>query len=201
MQYVYALHTGSKDYFYCGRTDDVARRLAEHIRSANANGTVKERVIYKLLQEGVPIEIEVLESGEDLRGREDIWITNLMGKGMSLANSRAGDDARNYKVTASFPYVPWSASLFEHAEWSKGVCPGEKSNEKSAWIKGVLFHRVGKSKLRVNHPEYGSWDCGGYLWDDKVKAAVAMLTVGTVENGEWMRQVKQRDNLKPSKSK
>lgn len=190
IEHIYALHAGDV-IFYTGRSNDLKRRYGEHIRSADPEGTLKERVIHQLLQDGHKIELRILESGtaEQLQGKEDEYIINLRAEGHPLTNDRAGDSPLLIFEPSGEPVIPWSVELFENADWKKDD-PKAKSGEWCAWIKGVQFFRVGKSKLRMWHPEFGEWQLGR-INSDAYANTCAKLTPGTEQNKKFLEQVAQ----------
>lgn len=197
IEFIYALHAGDKDYFYCGRSDRPSERLKDHIRTACEDGTKKERHIAALLDDGYDIEMEIMESGlaRHMVGKEDLWVTNLEGAGYTLLNSKGGDTAYYPIDTIEIQEAtPWTVGLFIDAKWKKGDAKAKK-NEWSCWIKGVQFFRQGNSKLRFWHANYGVIDVFAPDITEKYKKACLMLTGGTEENKKMIEQHHQGQRM------
>lgn len=53
--YIYGLYNhGTRRIFYIGRTNNLFRRLKQHVETANSRGTFKERYIARMLSENIP---------------------------------------------------------------------------------------------------------------------------------------------------
>lgn len=91
--YIYGLHSGSpKEYFYCGRTISMPRRLREH-NYEKKNGTeAKYQFIRALESCKIEWEMELLSivTSED-EHFEDWWVYKLICDGHPLQNQKMGD--------------------------------------------------------------------------------------------------------------
>ncbi len=67
-----------------------------------------------------------------------------------------------------------------------------KGNEWHKEINGVDFFRRGWSKLRFDHPVYGSWECLGMVWEICERTAVAYFTDGTEQRKKMIEHMKQK---------
>lgn len=200
LEFCYALHSGTNDYFYVGRTCDLARRLTEHRRSGNETGTQKERKIAELTAQNKTIEMKMLDCGDasEMMSAEELWKVNLSAQGYELTNERAGDHHPylGYSFADAKEPTPWSVDDFETAEWVKGDAKA-KTNERSTWIKGCQFFRQGKSKLRFWSSVYGVWTVEAAGMEAKYAKVCLMLTQNTPENERLRQQVAQVKRLKP----
>lgn len=92
-EFIYQL-VANGDVFYIGRTNDLKRRLAEHIREAKNGGKTKKcQKIRELLEAGHKIQIEKLHecAAGDLGAAEDEHISAVYCPRRELTNSRGGD--------------------------------------------------------------------------------------------------------------
>jgi predicted GIY-YIG superfamily endonuclease len=127
LEFTYALHSGTNDYFYVGRTNDLARRFEEHRRSGNLDGTLKERKIAELISLGKSIEMKMLDCGDpdEMMSAEELWKVNLEAEGHELTNEQpgSGHPYLGYTITERVPTV-WRSADFESADWVKGRSEG-----------------------------------------------------------------------------
>jgi hypothetical protein len=93
-EYIYVLffiEDGAENIFYLGRTTSLKRRLSEHLN--DKTGSKKSKFIQYLLKNDIEIYMKVL--GPVTRQfDEDIALTNLLGSGHILVNSKNGDTAK-----------------------------------------------------------------------------------------------------------
>jgi hypothetical protein len=195
IEYVYAL-LAEDVIFYVGRTCNPQTRLARHLNDGAPDGTLKEQVIYGLLQDGVKITMKILESGpaDKMQGKEELYRVNLKSQGHPLTNTRSGDSPLlDFALT---PAKPWSIDLFHGAQWEKDD-PKARKGEWAAWIRGVLFLRTGQSKLRMWHPDFEYWDIKAFPdMEARYVKAIAMLTPGTLEREQFLDDVANWKRLK-----
>jgi hypothetical protein len=100
-EHIYALYYNWADerhYFYVGRTNDPARRLAEHRR--NANNPEHTEDVYHYIREcqqpnGIDLwDMEILTGAEPNHrpeDEEDYWVVLLLRDGQDLKNMKHGD--------------------------------------------------------------------------------------------------------------
>jgi hypothetical protein len=197
LQFIYALFSGQEDFFYVGRSGDPKRRLKEHLLEADPMGTAKQKKLWQLQEAGIPIELKILQSGlsSKLGNAEHTWIINLRAKGYDLTNGTGGSEAL-LEFEPSGIVTPWDVSLFQYAEWQKGDARS-KTGEKSCWIKGVQFHRLGQKKLRLIHADFGNWQVEAFPdMNARYERVCLMLTVGTPENEFFVQQYQQVQRFK-----
>jgi hypothetical protein len=196
VEFIYALFTKGQpeDIWYIGRTDSIARRLKEHQADGNPHGTPKQRKIHELHERGEEVDIKPLEVGSawKLQSKEEIWMSNL-GQKHTLLNTRGGDSPRLDFIAGV--YMPLTVDRFLTAEWKQGAAKC-KVGEKSCWLNGVQFFRMGQRKLRFWHTEYGDWDVGGSTMEVKYANAIEMLTTGTEKNAKLKEDVARVRRLK-----
>jgi predicted GIY-YIG superfamily endonuclease len=90
--FIYTLCLVGGDPFYCGRTNDMKRRLGEH-RSASKTGTeTVYQVIRQIEQGGDKWEMVLLtEVDATSKHYEKFWVYTLICEGYELANMKQGD--------------------------------------------------------------------------------------------------------------
>lgn len=197
IEYIYGLETCGS-FIYVGRTNSIERRFKEHLNSASQSGTLKEKIIFELLEAGEDIGIKILKAGtaKELEGQEDLFICNLTGSGHPITNAVAGTSALVEYVPSDKPVQPWSIELFQNADWTKTeAC---KTGEVTCDIKGFTFYRTGNRKLRFWHVSYGNWKIEGsnlkdYSADGDMKQkylnACEQFTHGTERHEKFLKVV------------
>ena len=178
---IYALFAEPYDDIpvYVGRTKGTLKaRLSKHLSESKKGSSKKCRGIRQLLDEGFDIGIMLLQTVDvsTPSSAEDLWITNIQGRGIELLNSQAGDSDRHQFIPdPDYVSVPWSVDLLNELEWSKDYIACGKG-EWGATTKGVSFYRKGFSKLRFVHAAMGKVDVAGYVWERKLEKVVELLT-------------------------
>jgi len=175
LEFVYAL-TAEGVPFFVGRTDDLSRRYQEHLASASPSGNPTERHILRLLDEGRPIRIKILQTcatGE-MPDEEALWVKTLEAAGFQLFVGQTRASAW------------WSPELFTNAKWEK--CRQCREGERSTMLNGVKFYRYGRRRLRFAHPLFGHWPVHARDLSAMYAKACRMLTKGTREHEEMMVQ-------------
>lgn len=103
---VYALYfldqqSGVKRFFYVGRSNDVPRRISEHIRLTSAGHEDKYQRLRELDQAGIPWSVEILREipdGEYPPDNERWFVIKLTREGHELANMRHGSVERRREL-------------------------------------------------------------------------------------------------------
>lgn len=94
---LYFLEDEIKRYFYVGQSNDVPRRIAEHIRAVPEGHENKYERLRQLNAQGVPWDVEILReipSGEYPLDNERWFVIDLTRKGHELTNMRHGSAER-----------------------------------------------------------------------------------------------------------
>lgn len=90
--YIYTLSCNG-EVFYVGKTTNIERRLAEHIKESKKKRNHKERRIDILLSENKEVIISIIDEVE--KGTEDhwekYWISEYKNNGINLCNMSGGN--------------------------------------------------------------------------------------------------------------
>jgi hypothetical protein len=94
-EYIYGLHTVRGDMFYIGRTNDLARRMKEHIYATKGGTETKYQVMRDLTKHGGGWNYIVLaEVTENDEHYEDYYVYLYLLEGCPLTNMKAGDSVK-----------------------------------------------------------------------------------------------------------
>jgi predicted GIY-YIG superfamily endonuclease len=161
---IYALYYPVEDqklYFYVGRTNDVERRMGEHIRLSK----IKNEDKYKFIREyGDDWDFEVLSEVEktDNACHEQFWHLKLLSEGHPMQNMKMGDNESpinfnkfckhamdrklTFKTVEEFAseYGKWSIRLAEWRQraYKRGAENFEKKKAEQAERKAYINERV-----------------------------------------------------------
>ena len=100
--YIYGLYNSFSDEIrYIGKTNDLNRRLSEHIAEAKSlkyKHLPKNKWILKTLNEGGEINYKIIETTNEnsWQDREIFWIDYYRQKGNNLNLSRGGETSKEY---------------------------------------------------------------------------------------------------------
>ncbi|MDP4299946.1 GIY-YIG nuclease family protein [Leptothrix discophora] len=93
-EYIYALYdVRTGDYFYVGRTNDLTRRMGEHLRNARAGHTEHKYQKIRQIEDAASLfDYELLDTIVDVsQPYEEFWVYQLLCEGCDLTNMKAGD--------------------------------------------------------------------------------------------------------------
>lgn len=157
--YIYGLYNSfSDDIRYVGKTNDVKRRLSEHITEAKSGKykhLPKNKWILKTINNGGKIFLKVIEkvSIENWEEREVYWISHYKNLPGNLNLSRGGETSKEH----------FFLSYEDCKKWVRENIDISKINSSSAW-KGVA--KEGKFPFFIPHNPWSCYRSCGFSWYD-----------------------------------